>query len=91
MPLPHYITEELQETTSISIAYLKNKQVAVIRVEDKEKYKTNLLFCSVVRGEDVFIPNGNFILQEDDYVYITVSAISSGRSLSVVSPIPQAL
>ncbi len=34
------ITEELQETTSISIAYLKNKQVAVIRVEDKEKYKT---------------------------------------------------
>ena len=34
------ITEELQENTSISIAYLKNKQVAVIRVEDKEKYKT---------------------------------------------------
>lgn len=34
------ITEELQENTSISIAYLKNKQVAVIRVEDKEMYKT---------------------------------------------------
>ena len=34
------ITEELQETTSISIAYLKNKQVAVIRVEDQDKYKT---------------------------------------------------
>ena len=32
------ITEELQETTSISIPYLKNKQVAVIRVEDKAKY-----------------------------------------------------
>ena len=34
------ITAELQENTSISIAYLKNKQVAVIRVEDKELYKT---------------------------------------------------
>ena len=32
------ITEELQENTSITIPYLKNKQVAVIRIEDKEKY-----------------------------------------------------
>jgi len=32
------ITDELQENTSISIPYLKNKQVAVIRVEDKAKY-----------------------------------------------------
>ena len=33
------ITDELKENTSITIPYLKNKQVAVIRVEDKEKYK----------------------------------------------------
>ena len=32
------ITEELQENTSITIPYLKNKQVAVIRIEDKAKY-----------------------------------------------------
>ena len=34
------ITEELQETTSVTIPYLKNKQVAVVRVEDEAKYKT---------------------------------------------------
>ena len=34
------ITEAMQEVTSISVPYLKNKQVAVIRVEDKDVYKT---------------------------------------------------
>ena len=32
------ITDKMKESTSISIPYLKNKQVAVIRVEDKAKY-----------------------------------------------------
>lgn len=34
------ITEKIKEETSVTIPYLKNKQVAVIRVEDKDKYKT---------------------------------------------------
>lgn len=32
------ITDEIKASTSVSIAYLKNKQVAVIRVEDVDKY-----------------------------------------------------
>ena len=32
------ITDEIKEATSVTIAYLKNKQVAVIRVEDETKY-----------------------------------------------------
>ena len=34
------ITDKIKEGASVTIPYLKNKQVAVIRVEDKEKYKT---------------------------------------------------
>lgn len=34
------ITDKIKSSTSISIPYLKNKQVAVIRVEDKDLYKT---------------------------------------------------
>ena len=34
------ITDERKETMSITIPYMKNKQVAVIRIEDKDKYKT---------------------------------------------------
>ena len=34
------ITDEIKEATSVTIAYLKNKQVAVVRVEDEAKYKS---------------------------------------------------
>ena len=34
------ITDERKESMSITIPYMKNKQVAVIRIEDKDKYKT---------------------------------------------------
>lgn len=34
------ITEERQENMEISIPYLNNKQVAIIRIEDKDKYTT---------------------------------------------------
>lgn len=34
------ITDEIKEATSVTIAYLKNKQVAVVRVEDEVKYKS---------------------------------------------------
>ena len=34
------ITDKIKNETSVTIPYLKNKQVAVIRVEDKEIYKT---------------------------------------------------
>lgn len=34
------ITDKIKAETSVTIPYLKNKQVAVIRVEDQAKYKT---------------------------------------------------
>lgn len=34
------ITDQIKEGASVTIPYLKNKQVAVIRVEDKDLYKT---------------------------------------------------
>ena len=49
-------------------------------IEIKDKYKTNLLFCAVVRDDEVIIPNGNFVLQKGDYVYITVSARETSSS-----------
>lgn len=49
-------------------------------IEIKEKYQTQVLFCAVVREDEVFIPRGDFILQEGDYVYITVSARQTNAS-----------
>lgn len=35
-----------------------------------KKLKVSVLVCEVIRGEDVIIPNGNFILQENDIIAI---------------------
>lgn len=35
--------------------------------------KTNVLICAVKRDEDVVIPNGNFVVNENDHIYVTGS------------------
>lgn len=35
------------------------------------KFKARVLICAVQRGEDVYIPNGNFTLQTGDRIHIT--------------------
>jgi len=37
----------------------------------RKQYKANFLFCAVQRGEDVFIPDGNFVLQSGDKIALT--------------------
>ncbi len=34
-------------------------------------HKIKMLICAVERGDDVFIPNGDFVLKPDDKVYVT--------------------
>ena len=46
------ITEERQNAMEVSIPYLNNKQVAVIRVEDKEKYKTTDDMANAIIGAE---------------------------------------
>ncbi len=36
-------------------------------------FKLKVLICAVQRGEDVYIPNGDFILQKDDKIHVTAS------------------
>lgn len=38
-----------------------------------KKHKLNVLVCALQRGEDVIIPDGNAILQENDRIHITGS------------------
>ncbi len=46
------ITEERQNAMEVSIPYLNNKQVAVIRVEDKEKYKSTADMADAIIGAE---------------------------------------
>ena len=40
-------------------------------MELRKKFQANYLICVVQRGEDVFIPDGNFVLQSGDRIGIT--------------------
>lgn len=37
------------------------------------KFKNRMLICAVARGKEVFIPNGDFVINENDKIYITGS------------------
>lgn len=49
--------------------------------------RTNVLVCTVMRGEDVIIPNGNFVFQENDIVAIVSerrNALEFFRKIGIV-------
>lgn len=48
-------------------SYLHNLKL----VDFKQKYFNNLLVCIVQRGQDIFVPTGNFVLQSGDRIYVT--------------------
>ena len=41
--------------------------------EISSRFKKKMLICAVARGEEVYIPNGNFVLKESDKIYVTGS------------------
>lgn len=51
---------------------LDNMRVADIN----QKLNTNVLVCGVERGEDAFIPGGNFVIQKGDFVSIIAAPLN---------------
>ena len=67
---------DLVETRVTKDSLICNKSLAEI----KEKYKVSILVCAVKRGNEVIIPNGTFVIEENDYVYICSSDRSKTNS-----------
>lgn len=42
-------------------------------IELRKKYKASFLICVVKRGDEVYIPDGNFILKNGDHICITAN------------------
>lgn len=42
-------------------------------IEFKSKYNTEALICVAVRGDEVIIPSGNFVIKEGDSIFIAAS------------------
>ena len=90
---PSALTVESFANGKVDLVELKIEKDSLINnkslIDIKEKYQTNLLFCAVVREDEVIIPNGNFVLQEGDYVYITVSARETTSSFKKLKTFKQ--
>ena len=50
-------------------------------IDLKRKYPGNYLVCAVERGEEVFIPDGNFTLKTGDKIGITAGVAALGKLL----------
>ena len=57
---------ELKVVKGIQLIGLKLSELSIVT-------KTSVLVCAVRRDEDVFIPKGDFIIQENDHIYVTGS------------------
>lgn len=51
----------------------KHPLIGVALKDFKSKYNTNALICAAVRGDEVFIPGGDFVICEDDSISLAGS------------------
>lgn len=52
----------------------ENSPLNNLKVSDiDDKLKANILVCGVERGDQAFIPDGNFVIQQGDYISIVAS------------------
>lgn len=49
------------------------------------KFRTKVLICAVQRGDKVFIPSGNFVIEEGDKIHFTSAANSLGDFLTEIN------
>lgn len=66
---------ELLEFEISEDSILANKSL----IDVSRHIKTDILICGVQRGEDVFIPNGRFVLREGDKITIVASYENSRK------------
>lgn len=58
----------------IELKIAKGTQLMNLKLSELYKVsRTSILVCAVRRKDDVIIPNGNFIIQEEDHLYVTGS------------------
>lgn len=49
------------------------------------EFSKDLLICAVCRGDEVYIPNGNFVIEEGDSIHFTGSHKQLGKVARVIS------
>lgn len=53
-------------------------------IDLRKKYKANYLICVVKRGEEVYIPDGNFVLKHGDHICLTANFLEIQKLLKML-------
>lgn len=77
LKLPSVANIETFSTRNFEMVEMKLKPDSVldgVKISDlRSKYKSKFLICAVQRGEEAYIPDGNFVLKSGDKIGITAT------------------
>ena len=75
LKLPAAVNIESFSGGNLEMVELRLKQQSILDglslIELRKKYNAKFLICAVQRGEEVYIPDGNFVLQSGDKIGLT--------------------
>ncbi len=78
LKLPAAVNIENFSGGNLEMVELRLKQESILDglsiIELRKKYNAKFLVCAVQRGDEVYIPDGNFVLKSGDRIGITASA-----------------
>lgn len=85
LKLPSAIKIETFSVRNFEMIELKLKNDSVLHgvalSELRNKYKAKFLICAVQRGDEVYIPDGNFVLKSGDKISLTAAPTEIARLL----------
>lgn len=88
LKLPAAVNVENFSGGNLEMVELRLKQESILDglslIELRRKYKAQYLICAVQRGEEVYIPDGNFVLKSGDKIGIAASASEIQKLLKML-------
>ena len=88
LKLPSALKIETFSRRSFEMIEIKLKEDSPLHgmslIDMRKEYKAKFLVCAVLRGEEVFIPDGNFVLHSGDRIGITASPYEIEKLLKMI-------
>ncbi len=89
LKLPAAVSIESFSRGNLEMVALRLKQESLLHgmslIDLRREYKANYLICAVQRGEEVHIPDGNFVLNSGDKIGLTASTAELQKLLKMLN------
>ncbi|MBO5869260.1 MAG: Trk system potassium transporter TrkA [Clostridia bacterium] len=89
LKLPAAVNIENFSGGNLEMVEIRLKQDSILDglslIELRRKYKAQYLVCAVQRGNEVYIPDGNFVLKSGDKIGVTASSVEIQKLLKMLN------